>query len=149
MKREILPTTAAALLALGLTAACTEADPRKPEIGHTTLTNQPDAAEQLPVTNISEHPLDVSDNPTSTNIYTRKGFLEAGQTALASCIVTVPGFPESTSVFVTFDDAEGAVEGYVGTHAPYDPSGRGGEPQLEPLDQINRLPHCNDDTTRS
>lgn len=68
--------------------------------------DQPDT---LTITNTSEFKIDVSDNPISASMETRKGWLEAGAAATAHCVVLVDGYPESTSIKIDFQGGQGYV----------------------------------------
>lgn len=74
--------------------------------------------EKVPIRNISDQALTMSSSPEETyanpkNLHYR-GALPPGHVAIANCIDVIPGYPESTSVHVSYEGSEGYIDIYNG-----------------------------------
>lgn len=141
MRKELLAAGLTATLALN---GCGSGE-QEPSPPPTTISTAPTtAANPVRVKNIRQFPIEISDNPNTATPATRRGFIEAGQTALAKCLVPgAPGYPEATSLLVETDEGGKGVEGYIGVYSAGTKT-EDNELQLEPgLATLQaQLPEC-------
>jgi hypothetical protein len=113
MKNRYIAPTLAVTLALG---ACS------PEGNNTSSPSQEVTASSgadlrihntVQVKNIKEVPIQLSNNPNTWSQETNTGNFAAGALATAVCIVEVPNYPESASVYV-YSSIPEHVQGYAG-----------------------------------
>jgi|GEM_PF-3576580 len=132
-KEEDVPAKAALALVLsaasigvvlfGINISGSEDDRRLPLVSpsgrsspYTPVTPASLAPHPLALTNISDHAIDISDNPNAWTPKNNRGSLAVGETAMASCVVANMAYPQGTLLYITATAEGGERKGYISVY---------------------------------